>query len=270
MIQTQIQIMITFGVIGACFGSFLNVIAHRSIQGRSWWGNERSKCESCGHVLSAYELIPVLSWLIQKGRCRSCGTKISVRYILIEILCASMAMMIYSRLGLSWACLIACVGSCGLVVNSLTDIESGDVFDIFAVVPGILGLVIRIAGGWTGVLDGLEGALLGWGIFAAIIILSRGGMGWGDASFMGGMGAVLGLKFTVLAFYLGVMAGGLWVIFMMLIGRVKWGRGDTIPLVPFLAVGCFITMIFGADIFAYLDSRFTYTEIFASSWPFLK
>ena len=270
MITIQIQTMITFGVIGACFGSFLNVIAHRSIQGRSWWGSERSRCESCGHILSAYELIPVLSWLILRGRCKSCGERISVRYVLVEIICAVMAMMIYSRLGLSWACLIACIGSCGLVVNSLTDIESGDVFDVFAIVPGILGLLLRIAGGWPALLDGLEGALFGWGIFAAIIIISRGGMGWGDASFMGGMGAVLGLKFTMLALYLGIMAGGLWVMFLMIMGRVKWGRGDTIPLVPFLSVGCFITMIFGTDIFAYLASRFTYTDVFAASWPFLK
>ncbi len=253
----MIENMIIFAVIGACFGSFLNVIAHRSVQGRSWWGSERSKCESCGHVLSAYELVPVLSWLFLRGRCRSCGAKISVRYLLIEILCAVMAVMIYSHWGLSWSCLICCVGSCGLVVNSLTDFESGDVFDVFAIVPGVLGLLIRFAGGWASVLDGLEGALCGWGIFAVIIVLSRGGMGWGDASFMGGMGAVLGLKFTLLALYVGFMAGGLWVIFMLLIGRVKWGRGDTVPLVPFLALGCFVTMIFGAD-------------FFSASWPFVK
>lgn len=265
-----IQNMIIFGITGACFGSFLNVIAHRSVQGRSWWGSERSKCESCGHVLTAWELVPVFSWLIQRGKCRSCGKKISVRYIFIEILCAVMAMMIYSHWGLSWACLICCVSSCGLIINSLTDFESGDIFDVFAITPGILGIIIRIAGGWPALLDGLEGALLGFGIFAAIILISRGGMGWGDASFMGGMGAVLGLKFTLLAFYLGIMTGGLWVIILMLAGKVKWGRGDTVPLVPFLAVGCFITMIYGTEIFSLLASRFTFTDIFAPSWPFVK
>ncbi len=260
------QQLVIAGILGACFGSFLNVIAHRSIQGRSWWGSERSVCESCGHVLSASELVPVLSWLFLRGRCRKCGAKISVRYLVVEVLCAVLALMIAVRWDVSWAGLLVSLGTCGLIVNSLTDYESGEVFDVLAITPGVLALLVRIAGGFSGVLDGLEGALVGWGIFAAIIILTRGGMGWGDAVFMGGMGAVLGMKFTLLAFYLGVMTGGAWAVVLLLLGRVKWGRGDAIPLVPFLAVGCFLTMIYGTEIFAHLGERF---EFFSVSWPFL-
>ncbi|MBQ7154567.1 MAG: prepilin peptidase [Synergistaceae bacterium] len=262
------QQLITAGIFGACMGSFLNVAAHRSLHGRKWWGNERSVCESCGHVLGALELIPVISWLAQRGRCRHCGAKISVRYILVEIVCAALAVTILARWGLSWACAIVSAGTCGLVVNSLTDIESSEVLDVFALIPGVLGLLVRIAGGKWAVLDGLGGALAGWGIFAAIIFLSRGGMGWGDATFMGGMGAVLGWRFTLLAFYTGIMAGGFWAIILLLIGRVKWGRGDAIPLVPFLAVGCFIVMIFGPEIFAWLSMRLKFGGVFVVSWPF--
>lgn len=262
------QAIITAGIIGACLGSFLNVAAHRSIQGRSWYGNERSACESCGHVLGSFELVPIISWLIQRGKCRHCGAKISVRYILVEILCAALAMTVISRWGISWASAIVGVGTCGLVLNSLTDYESSDVFDVFALAPGVVCLGLRIAGGFPAVLDGLAGAFVGWGIFAAIIVLSRGGMGWGDAVFMAGIGAVMGLKFTLFAFYAGIMTGGFWVIAMMLIGRLHWGRGEAVPLVPFLAVGCFITMIFGPEIFAYLSSRILSPEILALSWPF--
>ena len=264
------EFLITAGIFGACMGSFLNVVAHRSIQGKAWWGNERSVCESCGHVLGFFELIPVLSWLMLRGKCKNCGAKISIRYFLIEIICAAISVMIVSRWGLTWACLLTAVGSCGLVINSLTDFESGDVFDIFAIAPGALGLVIRIAGGWGAVLDGIEGAAIGWGIFALIILISRGGMGWGDASFMGGMGAVLGFKFTLAALYIGIMIGGAFVIFLMIIGKVKWGRHDTMPLVPFLAIGCLVMMIFGSEIFAKLEARFLYIapEIFSTSWPF--
>ena len=268
--MTKPELLIMSAILGACFGSFLNVAAHRSVQGRSWWGKERSICESCGHVLSALELIPVISWLLLRGKCKNCGAKISVRYILVELICAVLAVIIFSRWGISWAGLIVSVGTCGLVVNSLTDYESNDVFDMFAITPGVLGILIRIAGSWPGILDGLEGALIGWGIFALIIFLTRGGMGWGDAVFMGGMGAVLGLRFTILAFYLGVMIGGIWVIILMLIGRVKWGRGDTVPLVPFLAAGCFITMILGPEIFAYLETRMLYPNAFNILWPFTR
>ena len=260
--------LITAGILGACFGSFLNVAAHRSVQGRKWWGNERSVCESCGHVLGAYELIPVVSWLIQGGKCRKCGAKLSVRYLLAEVVCAVLAVLLVWRWGASWACVIACVGTCGLVVNSLTDIEAGEVFDLFAVTPGVIAMLVRIAGGKAGFLDGLYGALVGWGIFAAIIVLTRGGMGWGDAVFMGGMGAVLGLRFTLLAFYLGVMAGGVCVLGMLIAGRVKWGRGDAVPLVPFLAVGCFITLMYGPEIFSYLANKLLFSEYLGTVWPF--
>ena len=246
----------TAGIFGACMGSFLNVVAHRSVNNRSWWGNERSVCESCGHVLGFFELIPVFSWLILRGKCKNCGAKISVRYILIEIICAVISILILNKYKFSWACLLMAIGACGLVINSLTDFESGDVFDIFAIFPGVLGLLIRISGGTDAILDGLSGALAGWGIFALIIILSRGGMGWGDANFMGGMGAVLGLKFTLASLYIGIMIGGFFVMILLLIGKVKWGRHDSVPLVPFLALGCLTMMLYGSEIFSWLENRF--------------
>ena len=260
------------GILGACFGSFLNVVAHRSVNNRSWWGSERSVCENCGHVLGFFELIPIFSWLFLKGKCRNCGAKISVRYILIEIICAAMAVLIFHKFNFSWACLLVSVGSCGLVINSLTDFEAGDVFDVFAIAPGVLGLLIRIAGGSEAILDGIEGAAAGWGIFALIIFLSRGGMGWGDASFMGGMGAVLGLKFILASFYIGIMTGGAFALILLLIGKFKWGRHDTMPLVPFLALGCFIMMIYGAEIFALLEHRFFYSapDLFSPAWPYAR
>lgn len=261
--------LVIAGMLGACLGSFLNVAAHRSLQGRSWWGNERSVCESCGHVLGVLELIPIISWLMLRGKCKKCGAKISVRYILVEIVCAVLAVIILARWGFSFACMLVGFGTCGLVVNSLTDIESNEVLDIFALTPGVIALLIRIAGGKYAVLDGVAGALTGWGIFALIIFLSRGGMGWGDAVFMGGMGAVLGLRFTFLAFYLGIMTGGVWAVILLIIGKVKWGRHDSLPLVPFLAVGCFITMIWGPEIFCILAHRMNFSGVFITSWPFM-
>ena len=262
------ELLIIAGILGACLGSFLNVVAHRSVINKTWWGSERSICETCGHVLGFWELIPIFSWLFQRGKCKNCGAKISIRYLLIEIICASMAVMIFYKYKISWTCLLFGIGACGLVLNSLTDFESGDVFDIFAIAPGVLGLLVRIAGGWPAVLDGIEGAAVGWGIFALIIFLSRGGMGWGDASFMGGMGAVLGMKFTLAALYIGILAGGAFAIIMIIIGRFKWGRHDTMPLVPFLSIGCFVIMIFGNEIFSWLSERFNLiSEIFTFSWP---
>ena len=84
-------------------------------------------------------------------------------------------------------------------------------------------------------------------------LITRGGMGWGDAVFMAGMGCVLGFKFVLIAIYFGFMLGGLTAIILLILGKVKFGRGDTLPLVPFLAAGCFITCLTGEYILEYFN-----------------
>ena len=254
-------------------GSFLNVVAHRSIEGRPWWGKERSSCEACGHVLTPCELIPILSWFLQRGRCRSCGASLSPRYLLVELIGAAGAAGAAWRWGPSWAGVLVLFAFFGLLLNALTDFESGDVFDAFAIAPGVAGMLLRCAGGREALLDGLAGVAVGWGVFAVIIlvtvlILSREGMGWGDAFFMGGMGAVMGWKLTLLAFYLGIMVGGLGIVLLMLMGRVRWGRGDAVPLVPYLAVGCYLTLLWGPQILGFSGQRFPNPAAFLPSWPF--
>ena len=260
-------------VLGACMGSFLNVVAHRSIEGRPWWGKERSSCEACGHVLTPCELIPILSWFLQRGRCRSCGASLSPRYLLVELIGAAGAAGAAWRWGPSWAGVLVLFTFFSLLLNALTDFESGDVFDAFAIAPGVAGMLLRCAGGREALLDGLAGVAVGWGVFAVIIlvtvlILSREGMGWGDAFFMGGMGAVMGWKLTLLAFYLGIMVGGLGIVLLMLMGRVRWGRGDAVPLVPYLAVGCYLTLLWGPQILGFIGQRFPNPAAFLPSWPF--
>lgn len=252
-------------LLGASLASFINVVAHRSLQGRNWWGKERSICESCGKELTTIELVPLFSWLLQRGRCRQCGSSVSVRYFVVEVLGASGAALLAWHWGLTWAYALSMVGLFGLLLNALTDFESGDVFDVFALAMGVLGILIRIGGGWAALLDGLIGASVGWGIFAVIIWASRGGMGWGDACLMGGAGAVLGWKMTLLAFYLGIMAGGAGILWLMIRGKVKWGRGDSIPLVPYLAVGGFLALILGPRLIALIGQRFGY--VFQAGWP---
>ncbi len=266
-------VLILSAILGGCMGSFLNVAAQRTVEGRPWWGRERSVCDSCGHVLSAAELVPVVSWLFQRGRCRVCHAPISARYPLVELIAAiGSAGLVWRWAGVSpWACALSLAGLAGLLLNALTDWECGDVFDAFALATGVAGGLLRFLGGGGGaLLDGALGAAAGWGIFAFIILITRGGMGWGDACFMGGIGAVLGWKFTLLAFYLGIMVGGVGVFFLIFCGRVRLGRRDSIPLVPYLAVGCYFTLLWGPQMLALLGVHFAMPRAFLPSWPFLQ
>jgi prepilin signal peptidase PulO-like enzyme (type II secretory pathway) len=232
-----------FAALGACLASFVNVAAHRSVTGECWWGRTRSRCDSCGVVLNGLDLVPLLSFLLSKGRCRHCGAPIGYRYPLVEIVGAAMAGALYLRWGLSPALPLALLVAFGFLLNALTDIESGYVFDFFAGAIGVAGMLFRIQGGWSALLDGLWGALLGGGIILCIIIVSRGGMGWGDATLAAGAGAALGMHMIGVVLYLGFMIGGLVALVLLLFRRVS--RKDAIPLVPFLAAGGFAALLAG-------------------------
>ncbi len=251
-------IFISFSaLLGASMGSFLNVVASRTVEDRPWWGGERSTCDSCGRELSPGELVPLLSWIFLSGKCRSCGAKIPLRYFGIEAAGAVTGALIAWRWGFSPTAAFASVVACGLFLNALTDLYSGYVYDLFAWGLGAAGLLMRLGGGPDGLIDGLLGAVLGFAVIAAIIILSRGGMGWGDASLMTGTGAALGWKLTAWGLYLGFMAGGVVAVSLLVLKLVK--RKDAIPLGPFLALGGLLSMISGTWFFRFLGMTL--------SWP---
>lgn len=238
-------------LLGACMGSFLNAVAMRTVDDRPWWGSERSRCFSCNRVLDPSELVPILSWIALRGRCRTCGAKIPLRYPLAELVGALAAGLLSWRWGVSYAALFAIATGFLLLLNALTDLYSGFIYDAFALVLGAAGLLLRVAGGWGALLDGLSGALAGAGVIILIILLSRGGMGWGDAWLMAGTGAALGWQLTLVGLYLGFIFGGTVALVLLALGVVK--RKDPIPLGPFLAFGAFLALIWGPSLWGWFD-----------------
>ncbi|GHS87335.1 prepilin peptidase [Synergistales bacterium] len=254
-------------LLGACLGSFLNVVAHRTVINKPWWGSERSVCESCGHMLAFHELIPICSWIVQRGRCLKCKAPVSPRYIVVELTGAFIGGVLAWRWGMTFGYLFSMICAFGFLLSALTDYESQDVFDIFAFSMGAVGIALRLFGGRDAVIDGLLGAMSGWGVFALIIVVSRGGMGWGDACLMGGAGALLGWKLTLLAFYLGCFVGGAGVLYLLWRGKIKWGRRDAMPFVPHLAVGALLAMTVGPRILYFIGVRLSAYPIYPG-WPF--
>lgn len=243
MILDRCILVFFFALLGASFGSFLNVVAQRSICGVPWWGNARSKCSSCGKVLSWKDIIPLVSWVLLRGKCRYCGEKIAFHHFGAEVVGALIGTLLAWRWGITLPLFFSFVVAFGLLLNALTDIEGGCVFDIFPLCIGMCGIWLRLFGGWQGVLDGISGAASGFSVIACIIFLSRGGMGWGDATLMAGTGVVLGWKFTLLTLYLGFMAGGIISLGLLLAGKLH--RKDAVPLVPFLTFGGVLTLLLG-------------------------
>ena len=263
--MTMTILLILFGFLfGSALGSFLNVVALRTVTGTAWWGKERSRCPKCGATLEPRDLIPLASWFFLRGKCRTCGSAIPFLYLAAEIATGTVTAVLLWRWGVPFGVhtLLALGLGTFMLLNSFTDLYEGYIYDYFALAPVGLGLGLRLFGGVPGFLDGLGGAALGYGVIAGIILLTKllmkqEGMGWGDAHLMAGAGAVLGWKFVALALYLGFMLGGIVIVPLFLLKKVQ--RKDAIPLGPFLALGSILTLVAGPQILGLL--------YFASSWP---
>jgi leader peptidase (prepilin peptidase)/N-methyltransferase len=254
-----IQYIIVF-IFGSVVGSFLNVCIYRMPRDLSViWPS--SRCPSCNTPIKAYDNIPILSYLLLGRRCRVCQGKISFRYPLVEFLNALLYVLVLWRFGPEWRTLIYSVLCSALIVITFIDLD-------FQIIPDAItlpGIVIGfIAGSFLmpdpfmrysrlGFLSSFIGFLAGGGLYYAIAILSKGGMGGGDIKMMAMVGALMGWKSVILTTFLGSFAGAIVGIFLMIFkGK---GRKTKIPFGPFLALGVLITLFFGQEILQWYIRR---------------
>jgi leader peptidase (prepilin peptidase) / N-methyltransferase len=224
-------------VLGLAFGSFLNVCIYRLPLGLSVV-SPRSGCPHCKRPIAFYDNVPVLSWLLLRGRCRHCKAKISARYLFIEVLNGALFLGCYAYFGLTLATLKYCVFGfllLGLIFTdaetkllpdklTLTGLALGIVFSLIVPVndvaaqflPGMLNLPFStdLAERLFSLLDSLLGAALGASFIygaGAAYLRWRGaeGMGFGDVKLMAMVGAFLGMKLTILTIFSASLAGSL-------------------------------------------------------------
>lgn len=245
--------------IGAAVGSFANAAAMRTVAEKKWWGSERSVCDSCGRVLTPFDLIPVVSYIVLQGRCRTCRAPIPPRHFIAEVACGALMSLFVWRFGITWALAFSAVSLLFLAFNTLTDIECGYIYDSWPLAMAVCGLALRAAGGWHAVIDGALGSAAGAGVIGLIILASFGRMGLGDAVLMIGIGAFMGWRLTLVALYMGFMCGGVIVIPLLIAGKVT--RKTAVPLGPFLCAGMVVAMLFGERLLARLG--------FVSLWPWI-
>ena len=237
-------------VLGLAFGSFLNVCIYRLPRGFSVV-TPRSACPQCKHPIAFYDNLPVLSWLILRGRCRNCQARISPRYLLIELLTGALFLACYWFFGLTLSTLKYCVFSFLLLGLIFSDAETkllpdkmtfpglalGVIFSLLVPVndlasqflPGMVNLPFSsdLTARLLSLLDSLLGAALGASFIygaGAIYLRWRGmeGMGFGDVKLMAMVGAFLGMKLTVFTIFTASLAGslfGLTTVFVVWLKR---------------------------------------------------
>lgn len=235
---------------GLAIGSFLNVIIYRLPRGESIV-YPSSHCPNCGASIRFYDNIPIFGYLFLRGKCRACGTGISLRYPLIECISGCMFVTLFSLHGLTLPFISQAIFGSILLAAVVIDLQHMIVPNNLMLVGGIFGILTSLAFGWAGVLRAFSGALAGLAILGAIagigwLLYRRESIGQGDFKLVAVTGLFLGPLFNSIALILAVFIGGFWGIALLITGKNISGR--EIPFVPFIAAGCYGVMFFGGKI----------------------
>jgi leader peptidase (prepilin peptidase)/N-methyltransferase len=240
-------------VFGLLVGSFLNVVIARVPEGRSVWA-PRSACPRCGALIGWYDNLPLISFLVLRGRCRGCRTPIPWRYPIVEAATGGAFALSYALFGPTLDFVVAAILLGALIAITAIDLRHQIIPDVITLPGIVVGFLASLAGTRVDWLDSLIGIAVGGGIFLVIILVSGGGMGGGDMKLGAMLGAFLGWKLGLLALLLGVLSGGLVAVALLLFRRK--GRKEAIPFGPYLALGGALALLWGEPILTWYLSRF--------------
>ena len=240
-------------MLGLLVGSFLNVVIHRVPLKQSVI-RPRSRCPGCGTQLAERDNIPVVSWLLLRGRCRTCAMPIPPRYPLVELLTGALFALVGLRFGADWAVPAYLVLVAALVAISFIDLEHYIVPNRIVVATLALGVpLLALAAAtdhrWIDLRDAGFGLVLGFGLLLLIHLISPRGMGMGDVKLAAVLGLYLGfldLGHVLLGVFLGFVLGSVGGITLLATGLRT--RKDHIPFAPFLASGAVLAVLLGGPI----------------------
>jgi leader peptidase (prepilin peptidase)/N-methyltransferase len=268
----------TLTLLGLLVGSFLNVVIHRlPIMMELSWQQEyrdyfeensdenqpaaaperfnlmvpRSACPHCGHAITALENIPILSWLMLRGRCKGCQAKISARYPLVELLTGLATLVIAWHFPPSWPLLGALLLTWTLIALTCIDLDKMLLPDQLTLPLLWLGLVLNIGEHFVSLQDAVIGAACGylmlWSLYWSFKLLTgKEGMGYGDFKLLAALGAWLGWQALPLILILSSLVGAIVGITLLLLRRHQ--QGNPIPFGPYLAMAGWIALLWGNDI----------------------
>ncbi len=259
-------------ILGLLLGSFLNVVIYRmpKIMEQEWHNNclalqgkeipaqktftlssPRSRCPQCNHTISALENIPIISYLILGGKCRSCKTKISIRYPLVEALTSALLGLIAYQFGYTDTTFFAWLFALALIALTFIDFDTQLLPDDITLPLLWLGLLFNLNGGFTDLKSAVIGAAIGYLILWSIywlfkIVTKKEGMGYGDFKLLAAIGAWFGWQLIPAVILLSSVLGAtIGVILIVYKGKTSQ---TAIPFGPFLALGGIAALFFGKQL----------------------
>jgi leader peptidase (prepilin peptidase)/N-methyltransferase len=249
-VTDETLVIVAAGLLGAMIGSFLNVCILR-------WPKEqsvvrpRSRCPGCGQPIAWYDNVPVLSWLLLRGRCRHCRTGISIQYPLVELGNAAIWAFMVARFGLQPQAAAGAVFFSILLGIALADARTYIIPDEFTLGGLVIGLLFSLAGGYHGLVTALIGAATGFALLWTVgavgtRLFKEEAMGGGDIKMMAMVGAFVGWQGVLLTVFLGALLGTLVFVPVSLLGRKR-----QVPFGVFLSLGAAATWLVGSAVIAW-------------------
>lgn len=260
-------------VLGVVVGSFLNVVILRlpKIMQQQWrseceafleleptqtdeplsLSHPPSTCPSCNTRIKPWQNIPILSWLLLRGSCANCGTSISIRYPIIELVTGVLSVVVAMQFAYDWGLLLALVATWCLIALTVIDAETQLLPDDITLPLLWLGLIANAFGVFTDLQSALWGAVFGYGILWSIywifkLTTGKEGMGYGDFKLLGALGALLGWQALPMIILMSSAVGA--VIGIALMATKRLNREQPMPFGPYLAIAGWLSMVFGDTI----------------------
>lgn len=238
--QTPLILYIPIFLFGIVIGSFLNVCIYR-IPKHEDIVKTRSHCMNCGYQLKWYDLVPVFSFLALRGKCRKCGTKLSIQYPLVETANGILCVLITWIHGMTITALLYCLLISALIVISVIDFRTLEIpigLNIFILILGIA----RVATDFQNVWDYVIGFLAVSLVLAVLYYATKGtAIGGGDVKLMAVCGLVLGWKLIVLSFFVGCILGSV----IHVIRMKAFGADRVLAMGPYLSLGVLVSVLCG-------------------------
>ncbi|WP_238006036.1 prepilin peptidase [Dactylosporangium sp. AC04546] len=245
--------LVVVGVLGLAVGSFLNVVIHRVPRGESLL-RPPSHCPQCTSPVRPWHNVPVVGWLLLRGRCADCAAPISVRYPLVEVGTAALFVAVAARFGLSaslpaWLYLAAIAVALALIDLDVLRLPDAIVLPSYLVAPLLLLPAVVVGRDWSAGLRGLLAMAVLWSFYFVLSLVYPGGMGFGDVKLAGVLGLYLGwlgwssvAVGTLVAFVIGGVAG------LALLATGRAGRKTALPFGPAMLAGALVALFAAAPI----------------------
>lgn len=253
--------MIVFFIMGVIFGSFYNVCIFRIPEKLSII-SPPSHCYKCNISLKPLDLVPIISWIMLKGKCRYCGEKISYRYALIELLTGILFLLVYNTYVYNIQTIYFLIFISILIIITFIDIDYYIIPNCLIIFGSIVAILANILGQGIGIRNSLLGALICGGsilILKSLIecIVKKEVMGGGDIKFLAMTGLFLGIRGGLLTVLISIYVGAFYGIAVIVNSRLKkQDYNSRVPYGPFISIGALIVVLCGTNIMSWYTGLF--------------